>query len=97
MASRASLSSEVQGEFWEEVLGRVVDQLQALMRRAQDTVDNWQELGQEEVERLTYADRQKEIAIDELEAAKQEVAAALQDFTGSLRSRPLASVPGWML
>jgi tetratricopeptide (TPR) repeat protein len=83
MASRTALSSEMQGEFWQEVLGRVIDQLNALMRRAQETVDNWQELGPEEVERLTHAEYQKEIAINELKAATQQVTAVLQDVAGS--------------
>jgi tetratricopeptide (TPR) repeat protein len=82
MASRTSLSAEVQGEFWQEVLGRVIDQLNVLMRRAQETVDNWQELGPEEVERLTYAEYQKETAINELKAATLQVTAVLQDVAG---------------
>lgn len=84
MRGRTGLDSAVSSDFWEEVVGRVVDQVRALMRRAQETVANWKEFGPEEVEQLTDAEEQKATALKEVVIATDQVRSILDDLKVSL-------------
>lgn len=86
MSQRSMLAGDVQAAFWTEAIGRVVDHVRSLIRRAQETVANWQEFGPEEVERLAHAEVLKEAAISELRTATQEVTAVLRSVSAEDQS-----------
>jgi tetratricopeptide (TPR) repeat protein len=84
MKPRANLDGNISSQFWEEIVGRVVDQVRALMRRAQETVANWKEFGPEEVEQLSHAEETKATALTEVAAATEQVRGMLNNLKESL-------------
>lgn len=84
MKSRSGLDAGVSAQFWEEVVGRLVDQVRALMRRAQETVANWKEFGPEEIEQLAHAEENKATALGEVAAATDQVRAILDNLRESV-------------
>ncbi len=84
MKPRVSMSSDVTAQFWEELVGRVVDQMRALARVADQTVANWQEFAPEEAQRLSEADRTKADALDEVTVAMEQTRAVLDTLKDSL-------------
>ena len=94
MKARSGLSVDVSSQFWEDLIGRVLDQVRGVMRQAQETVENWKELGPEEVERLAAAETTKAQAVDEVAVAIEQARSMLRELkelgvydTAGLRSR----------
>lgn len=83
MKSRSTLPNDVGGELWEEVFGRVLDQIRGQMRRAQETVANWRELLPEEVDKLSRAEEQKATAINEVSLAVEQARSVLRQIGNS--------------
>lgn len=86
MKSRSAMEAAVAAQFWEEVLGRTLDQVRALMRRAQETIANWKEFGPEEVEQLSHADEKKASALQEVESATEQMRSMIDGLRESLGS-----------
>jgi len=84
MKRRSDLAADVAGQFWEELVGRILDQVRAMMRRAQETVANWKEFGPEEVELLSHAEQNKATALNEVTVAVEQTRAVLEDLKESL-------------
>lgn len=84
MRTRVGLDPSATAQLWEESVGRVVDQVRALVRRAQETVANWGEFGPEEVEALSTAETAKASAVFDIVDAKSQVQSMLERFGSSL-------------
>ncbi|MEQ1887405.1 MAG: hypothetical protein ABL967_20260 [Bryobacteraceae bacterium] len=80
MKGRTSLPQAAEAEMWEEVFGRVLDQVRGQMRRAQETVANWREFLPEEVDKLNQAEEQKASAISEVTIAADQARALLREL-----------------
>jgi len=95
MKDRTSLSPPAVSELWEEVVGRMLDQVRGQMRRAQETIANWREFLPEEVAMLNVAEQQKATALNEVTAAASQARAILREIgegpntpdTAALRQR----------
>lgn len=84
MRTRPKLDLDMSTQLWEETTGRVVDQIRALVRRAQETVANWKEFGPEEVEALTTAEIAKASAVTDLSGAAAQMRSMLESFGPTL-------------
>lgn len=80
MKDRTHLESQAVAELWEEVLGRVLDQVRGQMRRAQETIANWREFLPEEVDKISKAEHQKASALNEMTAAANQARAILREL-----------------
>jgi tetratricopeptide (TPR) repeat protein len=95
MRDRTRLESQAVAELWEEVLGRVLEQVRGQMRRAQETIANWREFLPEEVDKISRAEQQKASALNEMTAAANQARAILRELgespdapgTAALRAR----------
>jgi len=95
MKDRSSLPAPAIAVLWEEVIGRVLDQVRSQMRSAQATVANWQEFLPEEVQKLNQAEQQKAVALNEITLAAEQARAILRELkdfpetadTSALRTR----------
>jgi len=92
--TRSDLAAEISSQFWEDLVGRVLDQVRGVMRQAQETVENWKEFGPEEVERLAAAETVKAQAVDEMAVAIDQARSMLRELkelgvydTAGLRAR----------
>ncbi len=81
MKARTALTAGAGTDMWEEVFGRVLDQIRGQMRRAQETVANWREFLPEEVDKLNQAEEKKASAINEVTLAVEQARALLSDLS----------------